>query len=69
MQRGIVEGSAELGSLVALRKNAQLFFGAIVLAGEAQQFKKESSLGDIAGVVAQPRAEGGDGIGNPAGSK
>jgi hypothetical protein len=44
-----------------------LFLGTIVLTGKTQQFKKESSLGDIVGMIAEPGAESADCFGNPAG--
>ena len=66
MESGIVEGGAELGSLVALRKNAELFLGTIVLTGKTQQFKNKNSLAEILGMIAKSTPQCTDCIGYPA---
>jgi hypothetical protein len=59
VQRGVIQSGAQLGFLAALRQDSQLLLRAVVLPGEAEEFKKKRAAPGIGRVIAEVRRQGG----------
>ena len=62
VQRGAIDQHAGSGVGPAFREHDEVLFGAVELAGKAEQFKQEGAAAHVGGVLAHLRANGLNGL-------